>query len=148
MLTVQDATHTFLTRLIILGRAKPPLTIAASMLPPLVANGQQESKGRSTAGGYILLSHETNRVQPHVRSDPHVLPHSQKRQVLFLPRLPVFRAFGDVRSRDAFLLKKRVLSRAQSAWVLWSVFWEVLQSVVELVREQKSMSEGLCTLYS
>ena len=44
---------------------------------------------------------------PKVRSDPHVLPHSQKRQVLFLPRLPVFRAFGDVRSRDAFLAKTR-----------------------------------------
>ena len=32
--------------------------------------------------------------------------------------------------------------------MLWSVFWEVLQSVAGLVREQKSMSEGLCTLYS
>ena len=76
------------------------------------------------------------------------MPHSQKRQVLFLLRLPVFRAFGDVRSRDAVFGKKRVPSSAQSTWVLWSVFWEVLQSVAGLVREQKSMSKGLGTLYS
>ena len=48
-----------------------------------------------------------------LRSDPHVLPHSERCHVLFLPRLLVIRALADVRRRDAFFSKTRPVECSQ-----------------------------------
>ena len=65
--------------------------------------------------------------------------------MLFLPRMLVFRALGNVRLRDANFSKKRVPSRADSTCPLLSVFWEVLNSVAGLAREHSSTAEGFST---